>query len=71
MPIDKNNLDLELYDELTMKVCAAHFGEQYLYTYIDGEQRLLPRVEDYYILVQEDIEDLVKAWLNERLKLDS
>lgn len=71
MPIDKNNLDLELYDELTMKVCAARFGEQYLYTYIDGEQRLLPSVEDYYILVQEDIEDLVKAWLNERSKLNS
>ena len=71
MPIDSNNLDLELYDELTIKVCAAKFGEQYLYSYHDGEQRLLPRVEDYYILVQEDIENLIQTWLHERSKLNS
>ena len=52
--IDKNNLRLELIDELTTKVVVAKYGVD-IY---DGEN-LTEQAQDYYNLIQEDIEDLI------------
>lgn len=52
--IDKNNLRLELIDELTTKVVVAKYGVD-IY---DGEN-LTDQAQDYYNLIQEDIEDLI------------
>lgn len=52
--MDKNNLRLELIDELTTKVVVAKMG-MYIY---DGEN-LTDAAQDYYNLIQEDIEDLI------------
>jgi len=52
--IDKNNLKLELIDELTTKVVVAKYGID-IY---DGEN-LTEQAQDYYNLIQEDIEDLI------------
>ena len=52
--MDKNNLRLELIDELTTKVVVAKMG-MYIY---DGEN-LTEQAQDYYNLIQEDIEDLI------------
>ena len=52
--INKNNLRLELIDELTTKVVVAKYGVD-IY---DGEN-LTDQAQDYYNLIQEDIEDLI------------
>ena len=52
--MDKNNLRLELIDELTTKVVVAKMGVD-IY---DGEN-LTDAAQDYYNLIQEDIEDLI------------
>ena len=52
--MDKNNLRLELIDELTTKVVVAKYGVD-IY---DGEN-LTDAAQDYYNLIQEDIEDLI------------
>lgn len=52
--MDKNNLRLELIDELTTKVVVAKYGVD-IY---DGEN-LTEQAQDYYNLIQEDIEDLI------------
>ena len=52
--MDKNNLRLELIDELTTKVVVAKMGVD-IY---DGEN-LTEQAQDYYNLIQEDIEDLI------------
>lgn len=52
--IDKNNLKLELIDELTTKVVVAKYGID-IY---DGEN-LTEQAQDYYNLIQEDVEDLI------------
>ena len=52
--IDKNNLRLELIDELTTKVVVAKYGVD-IY---DGEN-LTEQAQDYYNLIQEDLEDLI------------
>jgi hypothetical protein len=52
--IDKDNLKLELIDELTTKVVVAKYGID-IY---DGEN-LTEQAQDYYNIVQEDIEDLI------------
>lgn len=52
--MDKNNLKLELIDELTTKVVVAKYGID-IY---DGEN-LTEQAQDYYNLIQEDIEDLI------------
>lgn len=52
--INKNNLRLELIDELTTKVVVAKYGVD-IY---DGEN-LTEQAQDYYNLIQEDIEDLI------------
>ena len=52
--IDKDNLRLELIDELTTKVVVAKMGVD-IY---DGEN-LTDAAQDYYNLIQQDIEDLI------------
>jgi len=52
--IDTTNLRLELIDELTTKVGVAKMGVD-IY---DGEN-LTDAAQDYYNLIQEDIEDLI------------
>ena len=52
--MNKNNLRLELIDELTTKVVVAKYGVD-IY---DGEN-LTDQAQDYYNLIQEDIEDLI------------
>jgi hypothetical protein len=52
--MDKDNLRLELIDELTTKVVVAKMGVD-IY---DGEN-LTDAAQDYYLLVSEDIEDLI------------
>ena len=52
--IDTTNLRLELIDELTTKVVVAKMGVD-IY---DGEN-LTEQAQDYYNLIQEDIEDLI------------
>lgn len=52
--MDKNNLRLELIDELTTKVVVAKMG----FDIYDGEN-LTDAAQDYYNLIQEDIEDLI------------
>ena len=52
--IDKNNLRLELIDELTTKVVVAKYGMD-IY---DGEN-LTDQAQDYYNAVSEDIEELI------------
>jgi len=55
--IDKNNLRLELIDELTIKVVVAKYGID-IY---DGEN-LTEQAQDYYNIIQEDIEDLIAKY---------
>lgn len=52
--MDKNNLKLELIDELTTKVVVAKYGID-IY---DGEN-MTEQAQDYYNIVQEDVEDLI------------
>tara|TARA_X000001316_G_scaffold6377_1_gene1554 strand:+ start:1093 stop:1317 length:225 start_codon:yes stop_codon:yes gene_type:complete len=64
MPIDKNNLDLEFVDDLTMKVIEAEFGVDAFYVDCHtGDQLLTSKAEDAYMRVSEDIEDRLKKYL--------
>lgn len=67
MQMDKNNLDLELLDELCMKIVVAKFGIDS--SYFDeetGDERLTYDAEIYYAAAFDDITDLLTRWLEER-----
>lgn len=57
--MDKNNLRLQLIEDLSDIVMTAKFGTDYWYTEENGDQRMIPAAQDYYNIVQEDIEDLI------------
>lgn len=73
MPIDKNNLDLQLLDDLTMMVLEAKFGSDPSrgcgHSYHDvhtGEERLTYDGETYYQLAFDLLTDLLTQWLEAR-----
>lgn len=57
--MDKNNLRLQLIEDLSDIVITAKFGIDCWYTAENGDQRMIPAAQDYYNIVQEDIEDLI------------
>ena len=60
--IDKNNLRLGLIEDLTDMVLTAKFGTDCYYTETNGDSRLIPEAEDYYLLKSENIEDLIAKY---------
>lgn len=67
MSIDKNNLDLELLDELAMKIVVAKYGiDCYYFDVHTGEQHLTHNCETYYLEVFDDLTDLLTVWLKAR-----
>ena len=67
MSLDKNNLDLELLDELAMKIVVAKYGiDCYLPDIHTGEERLTSDAETYYFAALEDLTDLLTRWLEAR-----
>ena len=68
MSMDKNNLDLELLDELAMKIVVAKFGiDDCFYSDVHtGDQHLTYDAETYYAAALEDLTDLLTRWLEAR-----
>lgn len=66
MNLDKNNLDLELLDDLTMMVVVAKCGIDCYYTESNGDERLIHEAQEYYLIVSEEIENLLVRWLEAR-----
>jgi len=67
MSLDKNNLDLELLDELAMKIVVAKYGIDCYYADVHtGEERLTYDAEVYYSAALEDLTDLLTRWLEAR-----
>jgi hypothetical protein len=66
MNLDKNNLDLELLDELAMKIVVAKYGIDCFYTDSSGDEHLTYDAESYYSMALEDLTDLLTRWLEAR-----
>ncbi len=68
--MDKESITLELVDELTMIAVTAKFGSDVYFIDSDGTERLQERPEEYYLLVNEDITNLIDNYLHEIHKDD-
>ena len=67
MSLDKNNLDLELLDEVAMKIVVAKFGTDcYLPDVHTGDLHLTHKAEEFYSAALEDLTDLLTRWLEAR-----